>query len=81
MSAADPYFTFPLAAFRYGNSPHDMLDALLCYGIVYAGLNTAAERFDDLYAQAVEKFNIKTLPANPIARDAPYWWALWSATS
>ena len=63
MSAADPYFTFPLSALRYGNSPHDMLDALLCYGIVYAGLNTPAKRFDDLYAQAAEELSIKTLPA------------------
>jgi hypothetical protein len=63
MSAADPYFTFPLSALRYGKSAHEMLEALLCYGIVYAGLKASAERFDDLYAQGVEKFSIKALPA------------------
>jgi len=63
MSAADPYFTFPLSALRYGNAPHEMLDSLLSYGTVYAGLNTPEVRLDELYARAVEKFSIKKLPA------------------
>ena len=41
-----------------------MLDSVISYGVVYAGLNTSQERFDDLYADGTKKFRLKTLPGN-----------------